>query len=64
MESLNVNVKGKKKKREKVEGIKKWRKIKNYLKSINYFYILLQTFFHRFNSSIYGLNNLKICKKI
>ena len=36
------------------------KEIKNNLKSINYFYMLFQTNFTYFNSSIQRLNNLKI----
>ena len=40
------------KEKEKVEGKKKQRKIKIDLKSINYFYMLLQTHFTYFHYSI------------
>ena len=41
-----------KKNRGKVEGSKRWRKQKKDLESIDYFFMLLQTYFTYFNSSI------------
>ena len=50
-ENLRENARERKYKR-KVEGKKKWRKIKNRLKVDKLFFLLLQTHFIYFNSSI------------